>query len=116
VPRSVALRSQEVEVEEPAEAMAFFARAGLVLAMRLHGLILAARAGSPVAALSYDPKVAAAARALGCPLQELERPADPRLADQWGRQLDLPPAKDTVETLQAATAVHAELLRRTLGQ
>jgi polysaccharide pyruvyl transferase WcaK-like protein len=114
VPRSVALRSREVEVEEPTEAMALFARAGLVLAMRLHGLILAALAGSPVAALSYDPKVAVAARAIGCPLQDLEAPPDPRLADRWGQHLDQPPSAAAIETLRRDTTVHEELLRRTL--
>ena len=114
VPRSVALRSREVEVEEPTEAMALFARAGLVVAMRLHGLILAALAGSPVAALSYDPKVAVAARAIGCPLQDLEAPPDPRLADRWGQHLDQPPSAAAIEALRRDTTVHEELLRRTL--
>lgn len=114
VPRSVAVRSHEVELEDPAESMALFARAGLVLAMRLHGLILAALAGSPVAALSYDPKVAAAARAIGCPLQELVAPPDPRLADRWRQQLDQPPSEASIEALRRGTAVHQELLWRTL--
>ncbi|MEB3335748.1 MAG: polysaccharide pyruvyl transferase CsaB [Cyanobacteriota bacterium] len=110
VPEAVMARSREVAVGAPAEAMDVFARAGLVVAMRLHGLILAALAGSPVAALSYDPKVAAAARGLGCPLQELEGPADPRLAASWGRQLDQPPSPETIAALRAETAVHARLL------
>jgi polysaccharide pyruvyl transferase CsaB len=110
VPETLMERSREVEVEAPAEAMDIFARAGLVVAMRLHGLILAALAGSPVAALSYDPKVAAAARGLGCPLQELEGPADPGLADIWGGQLDQPPAEQAMAALRAGTRVHAQLL------
>lgn len=114
VPRSVARRSREVEVEAPSEAMDLFARSGLVLAMRLHGLILAALAGSPVAALSYDPKVAAAALAIGCPLQDLQASPAPDLADQWGQQLDQPPSREAIAALRAGTAVHAELLRRTL--
>ncbi|MEB3318643.1 MAG: polysaccharide pyruvyl transferase CsaB [Cyanobacteriota bacterium] len=114
VPRTVAARSLEVDVEDPAAAMACFVRAGLVVAMRLHGLILAALAGSPVAALSYDPKVAAAARSLGCPLQDLEATPDPGLGEQWRQQLDRPPAQEAIAALQAGTEVHAALLRQVL--
>jgi polysaccharide pyruvyl transferase CsaB len=112
VPEALMARSREVAVEAPDEAMDVFARAGLVVAMRLHGLILAALAGSPVAALSYDPKVAAAARGLGCPLQELDEPIDPGLADTWRRQLDQPPSQEAMAALREGTAVHAQLLGR----
>ncbi|MFN9545992.1 MAG: polysaccharide pyruvyl transferase CsaB [Cyanobacteriota bacterium] len=114
VPRSVAERSREVELDTPDQAMPFFARSGLVVAMRLHGLILAAVAGSPVAAISYDPKVAAAARALECPLQDAAIPPDSGLVDRWREQLDHPPAEQRIEALRAGTAVHEQLLRRTL--
>jgi polysaccharide pyruvyl transferase WcaK-like protein len=110
----VAARSREVAVEHPAEAVACFGQAGLVLAMRLHGLILAALAGSPVAALSYDPKVAAAARAIGCPLQDLLDPAHPDMAEQWRRQLDQPPDAERIAALRAGTAVHEQALRKVL--
>jgi len=65
LPESLRQRSSQVQVADPQGALDLFASAGLVLAMRLHGLILAALAGSPCAALSYDPKVSAAAAAIG---------------------------------------------------
>jgi polysaccharide pyruvyl transferase WcaK-like protein len=115
VPALVRQRSRELEVESPSEAMACFAEAGLVLAMRLHGLILAALAGSPLAALSYDPKVAAVARALGCPLHDLDDAPPAQLEDQWFDQLDRPPSAGPIEALREGTAVHRQLLERLLG-
>lgn len=41
----------------PEEAMAVLGEMGLVVSMRLHGLILAAATGVPVVGLAYDPKV-----------------------------------------------------------
>ena len=77
LPAGLAGRSREVLAERPSEAMAVASGAGLVVAMRLHGLILAALAGAPCAALSYDPKVQAAADGLGCPCHSLDAMAAP---------------------------------------
>jgi polysaccharide pyruvyl transferase CsaB len=107
---SLARRCRELEVSEPAAAMEHFSRAGLVVAMRLHGLILAALAGSPVAALSYDPKVSAAAQSLGCALHDVSIPPGVDLAAQWQRALDHPLAERTISALRAETAVHQRLL------
>lgn len=50
------------------ELMGHIASARLVLGMRLHSLVLAAAAGVPFVAISYDPKVDAFAAALDQPL------------------------------------------------
>jgi polysaccharide pyruvyl transferase CsaB len=108
---ALAARSRELQPACPQEAMAVCASAGLVLAMRLHGLILAAAGGAPVAALSYDPKVKAAANALGCPVHDLAAPAAvSELLGAWRACLDRPPPQDRLMELQHAVAVHRALL------
>ncbi|MEB3321110.1 MAG: polysaccharide pyruvyl transferase CsaB [Cyanobium sp.] len=113
---ALAERSRELLPERPADLIDVCARSGLVLAMRLHGLILAALGGAPVAALSYDPKVRAAAEALGCAVHDLARPPQPGvLLASWRACLDLPPSDRRLRQLRDATGVHRQLLERHLG-
>jgi polysaccharide pyruvyl transferase WcaK-like protein len=114
VPEALAARSRDCQVTSPEQAMEVFAGAGLVLAMRLHGLILAAQASAPCCALSYDPKVAAAALAIGCPCLDLEGPlpAAPALVAPWQAQLDRPLAPELIDAQRQAAQVHGSLLQR----
>jgi len=74
----------------PGEVARWFGSCDAVLAMRLHGVVLAALGGTPAAALAYDPKVAACADALGLRdlTSELEAASGDRVAAALGRILD----------------------------
>jgi polysaccharide pyruvyl transferase CsaB len=99
-------RSRELAAADPREAMALFRRAGLVIAMRLHGLILAALSGSPCAALSYDPKVMAAATGIGCPCHDLATPAPASLLARWRATLDQPPDPQRLAAERQRATLH----------
>jgi polysaccharide pyruvyl transferase WcaK-like protein len=57
------MKSREAEVLErpasPGQALSLLASADLVIGLRLHALVLAAAAGTPVASVDYDPKIGA---------------------------------------------------------
>ncbi len=110
VPQRLRQASELLTVQDPQAAMARFQGAGLVIAMRLHGLILAALAGSPCAALSYDPKVAEAALGIGCPCQDLALPPPDTLLASWQATLDQPPQASRLELLRRGAAIHREVL------
>ena len=60
---------------DPKRILYLIAQSGYVLSLRLHGLILAAVAGTPYAGGSYDPKIKAFCEESGAPYWEL--PGDP---------------------------------------
>jgi len=117
LPPGLQHRSRQLWAAQPSEAMAVFRSAGLVVAMRLHALILAALSGSPVAALSYDPKVQACALEFGCGCTDLDDPlpAAAPLVEAWGEALDRPAGLEPLAQMRQATALHRQLLQRLGG-
>ncbi|KGQ22963.1 polysaccharide pyruvyl transferase CsaB [Thermus filiformis] len=80
------------KTSDPRRVLYLVAQAEYVVSMRLHGLILAAAAGTPFAGLAYDPKVAGFAKDADAYYQDL--PGDPyhlamavlsRRPPDWGR-------------------------------
>jgi polysaccharide pyruvyl transferase CsaB len=88
-------------------------------AMRLHGLILAARAGLPLISYSYDDKVSSAADGLGLASQARLTTEDPpeRIADslRWLLAQGQPPDAERVRGLGEAALEHRRLLHEAIA-
>jgi polysaccharide pyruvyl transferase CsaB len=106
--------SQILQISDPRQLKGVFRQVEMAIAMRLHGLIMAAAEGCCCFALSYDPKVSQLAQDLDLASWEIsELPSDPpTISHTWldclaqGRQLS--PAK--IQSLVDSAQRHQELL------
>ena len=115
IPENLLHRSHTVVPTELSTVFEQVRTARLVIPMRLHALVLARLAGCPIAALSYDPKVEAAADMAGVPWLPLAQlPDSATLAEQWNETADQPPSKDGIETIRRDVSRHGQRLRQAL--
>jgi polysaccharide pyruvyl transferase CsaB len=68
--------AERIDAATAGELTRGLAGAHAVVSGRLHGLVLGAVAGAPVAGVAYDPKVEGFAQAIGAPVVAAPRPAD----------------------------------------
>ena len=116
IPDRLNARSEQVTAESLAQVQSVFRDASLVIAMRLHALILAATGGCPTTALSYDPKVKAAAELAALPWFDLNEPLNINgLMDQWTHAVHGPCDHQQLERLRLNAGIHREMLIRELN-
>ena len=113
-----------LQTENPSQLKGIFQQVNWTLAMRLHGVIMAAAEGSRCFALSYDPKVMVLAEELGIPVwdltgdrPDLAMPDDPEtlgriwLEDFLGNQ-GLSPIK--IQSYRDRALMHRDILHQAL--
>ncbi|NET52934.1 MAG: polysaccharide pyruvyl transferase CsaB [Merismopedia sp. SIO2A8] len=82
--------SQIIELTHPRQLHALFSKIKFTIAMRLHGVIMAAAAGNSCWAISYDPKVTQLMQSLNIPGWELDQLPDDvnRISQPWIEQYE----------------------------
>ena len=111
IPAALAARSSTIVPRSIETVFATVRKARLVLPMRLHALILARLTGCPVAALSYDPKVEAAAEMAGVPWLKLDKlPSAASILSQWLASADTPADPQTIEQIRTQASAHGRML------
>jgi polysaccharide pyruvyl transferase CsaB len=107
-------RSQIIIQKDPRRLKGIFSSVDLTIAMRLHGLIMAAAEGSHCSAISYDPKVSYLMQDLGISGWELaDLPDDAQLlTDAWVDHLENRDQflGDRVQQLKQQALIHQKIL------
>lgn len=102
--------------DRPEQYKSIFQNVQMAIAMRLHGLIMAAAVGCPCFALSYDPKVSQLMAQLHLPGWELDQlPQNPKEISQawtnfYHHPQPLPPAQ--IEAIMTQTRQHQQILHQ----
>lgn len=106
-------------LEAPQELKGVFRGVEMVIAMRFHGLIMAAAEGCRCFALSYDPKVSQLMQDLSLPGWELaDMPLNANQISQTWLELYAngePLSQDQIQSLVDRALMHQDLLSETLG-
>ena len=117
VPSNLEKRSSTVTAESIRQVQKLFSQSKMVIAMRLHALILAAVGGVPTSALSYDPKVKAAAELSSILCTELSNTiSEEELIDQWSIAMQKPLDGSNINTLTNEAKVHSLMLNEKLQE
>ncbi len=115
VPDRLAVRSNTVLAESVEHSQSVFKEASLVIAMRLHALILAIVSQCPSTALSYDPKVEAAAKTADVPWFDLAKlPSLEIMLASWSECMSHPPSKLHLQNIREQSYEHERALRSNL--
>ena len=107
-----------VSLDDPQQLKGLFPRVKMAIAMRLHGLIMAAAEGCSCFALSYDPKVSQLMSELNLPGYELAAlPDDPQtisdaLLELYQRERGLDSA--LLQSVVKRAELHQQLLRKVI--
>lgn len=111
--------SQILSLEDPRELKGVFRGVEMVIAMRFHGLIMAAAEGCRCFALSYDPKVSQLMTELVLPGWELANLPDNtrRITKAWLEHYanGVPLSPEQIQSLVDRALIHREALNKALA-
>ena len=117
VPQKLMNRSTTIAAESIPKVQNLFRESRMVIAMRLHALILAAIGGVPTSALSYDPKVTAAADQAKILCTELSNQlSEQQLVKQWNEAMNSRLNGENIKQLADSARIHSQVLNNRLKQ
>jgi len=117
VPQKLLDRSTTIAAESITKVQNLFSESRMVIAMRLHALILASIGGVPTSALSYDPKVTAAADNADILCTELSNQISTQLlVEQWNEAMNSRLNAEKIKQLADAARIHSQILNNRLKQ